>query len=316
MSKALILPFRIEALYLDSNSNSFSGTSIDYTQLPYHKSDGTIANASNPFIGDTVSKNAFNGTGKIPAGLHLHFILPAFLGRPIPSRCSAELSKIPEALKSGNLPAAPNRWLVKKTEGSVISYTIIQSDYIYAQDSPPDNVNFQSIIANQLSGGSGNPLPYCYMGTNNSVDLTQLSDCYSLAGAVGLSLDGTTTFKVLQGKPLTAIGSGDPYFSAYYPNCCTVFGFLDNTVTDLNSEIIFEVFGWHDDKSDDSIYQYIQSMGTVSSDTLIQNLQTNFSINIANTTLINDITPCIYYSKKISKAIKFSLLMIFLKNTQ
>ena len=299
MSKALILPFRIEALYLDSNSNSFSGTSIDYTQLPYHKSDGTIANASNPFIGDTVSKNAFNGTGQIPAGLHLHFILPAFLGRPIPSRCSAELSKIPEALKSGNLPAAPNRWLVKKTEGNVISYTIIQSDYIYAQDSPPDNVNFQSIIANQLSGGSGNPLPYCYMGTNNSVDLTKLSDCYSLAGAVGLSLDGTTTFKVLQGKPLTAIGSGDPYFSAYYPNCCTVFGFLDNTVTDLNSEIIFEVFGWHDDKSDDSIYQYIQSMGAVTSDTLIQNLQTNFSINIANTTLINDITPCIYYSKKI-----------------
>lgn len=48
-------------------------------------------------------------------------------------------------------------------------------------------------------------------------------------------------------EPLTALGSGDPTFSSFYPNCKGVFGWYDRTVTSTQSEITYEVFGYYGD---------------------------------------------------------------------
>ncbi|HEY8098984.1 MAG TPA: hypothetical protein VIE65_23210 [Methylobacter sp.] len=119
----LIVPVRIEAKYLESSCMAASPLA-DFTKLPWN--DGTKdINADNPFVADGIVHQPFESQNiLLPAGVHLHFILPHYLGQQIP-----ENSKLPTA---GKLPAAPNRWLItKSTDGTQTRQWVIESDYVH-----------------------------------------------------------------------------------------------------------------------------------------------------------------------------------------
>ncbi|HCX22434.1 MAG TPA: hypothetical protein DHN29_10995, partial [Cytophagales bacterium] len=179
------------------------------------------------------------------SGIHLHFIIPHFLGQHIPQSLKLDVS--------GQLPAAPNRWLVtkKNQDGNIKDQWVIESDFIHSEDAVP---NLPTCIIPFTNGK-----PFRYMGRQ-----TQLSN----------SRTGGDTFKSLSGNPLTITGYGDINFSSFYPNCLSVFGFHDPNGTIDNGT--YSILGWNNDSTDDllsqSIVSLIQSDSTIDINTQLKNL--------------------------------------------
>lgn len=77
---------------------------------------------------------------------------------------------------------------------------------------------------------------------------------------------------------LTAVGPGDPMFSAYYPSCKSVFGFYDPLDDIKSGQLTYMVMGWYPNTDLDPLY------GDVSSDLWLSCLnQLGWSANGENT---------------------------------
>jgi len=124
-------------------------------------------------------------------GVHLHFILPDMLKR---------------ADDTNSFPAVPNRFLVTRflsQSGEVtVKQWVVESDFISLEEKYAGNV---AIPWFQDEGE--NKFRYC-------------GRCYE----AGDKPQETETYL----EKLTALGGGDPLFTAYYPNCQSIFGFRDN----------------------------------------------------------------------------------------
>jgi len=222
----LIVPVRIEAKYLESSCMAASPLA-DFTKLPWN--DGTKdINTDNPFVADGIVHQPFESQNiLLPAGVHLHFILPHYLGQQIPKN-----SKLPTA---GKLPAAPNRWLITKSDnGTPTQQWVIESDYVHPENAQPDAPTC-IIPFNQGQ-------PYRYMGRT-----TPLKDG-KVAGDTFKSLHNNT--------PLTVVGYGDMNFSSFYPNCMGVFGFCDKNEK-ASKNLTYSIVGWNADQEDDLLNQAI-----------------------------------------------------------
>ena len=127
---SLFIPIRIEGLFLPQDTMVCSPLA-DFEKLPW--SDGTQDyNYDVPFLGDAIVNKPFADRNcKLGKGLHLHFILPHFLGQSIPNESGLT--------NSGKLPAAPNNWLIiRKNTGSGSKKWFLQSDYIYPANEKSD----------------------------------------------------------------------------------------------------------------------------------------------------------------------------------
>jgi len=239
----LYVPIRVEANYLDE-PRQVASPLADFSKLPW--SDGAQDyNFDQPFIGDGVVHQPFANEGLIlEAGLHLHFIIPHFLGQHVPKifglNADQQLSNV------GKLPAAPNRWLVtRKLNGIVDKQWVIDSDFVHKEDYLPIE---QTAIVPYPQGK-----PYRYMGLKTLQPTTNLTVENLRAPQTRPS---GSYFKALnhQQQPLTVLAYGDPKFSSFYPSCLGVFGFFDSEA-DLTKKYSYEIRGINYDDEDDLLNQ-------------------------------------------------------------
>jgi hypothetical protein len=295
--KIISVPIRIEGKYLPS-SEQVQSPMADFSQLPwYNKEKNQDVNFNHPFISKVSLREAFQPpTTLLDKGVHLHFILPHYLGR-----------KVPEALAldcSGDMPAAPNRWLISKQEKrGALTQWYLESDYIHPEAYSPQ------YYATTIPYPSGKP--YRYMGR-----------CTTLAvnGELPTISDKSPYFKSENnGKPLTILGYGDVNFSSYYPNCNTVFGFHDPDGS-LDANTTYSVIGWHDSHEDDVLHQTIKKWLSTKSEkesskagkespespkeTLAQKLKNTFDLELAgaNSTDITHAASSVFYGEFIADA--------------
>ncbi len=248
------IPFQIEGLVLTHDKMVMSPLA-DFTKLPWNNGNEDI-NFDQPFIGDGIIRQPFGSQDfLLKKGLHLHFIIPHYLGQAVPEG----VNNLPntDKLPTGKLPAAPNRWMVIKTkhsDSSLAGQWIIESDYIHTVNYDPNTFGTSDeptciIPYNDLK-------PFRYMG--RKVDINSYSNSGNAQG---------TYLKVENGgNALTVVGYGDINFSSYYPNCLGVFGFWDadetQGLTDANDYYEYTVLGWHDSETDDLLYNYLSSIIT------------------------------------------------------
>jgi len=213
-----VVPIRIEGLFLSSDKQVTSPLA-DFSKLPFKDGDGD-KNFSQPYVADGIIHEPFSDANLLlEKGFHIHFIIPHYLGQHVPQKCGISLS--------GQIPPAPNRWLItKKTNNTIVKQWLLESDYIHSDSYNPSEAQC-TIPFNQGQ-------PYRYMGRK-----TLLTDTRTQGD----------TFKSISGKPLTVLGYGDINFSSFYPNCLGVFGFYDGDA-ELDGTT-YAILGWNDDPNDD-----------------------------------------------------------------
>jgi len=226
----IVVPIRIEGKYLDK-PQQVSSPLADFTKLPW--SDGkSDYNFEQPYVADGIIHEPFGDENTmLGQGLHLHFIIPHYLGRPAPQFETSSGGTTPPSM-----PAAPNRWLITKTEGNTVTQWVVESDYVHHQSYRPA----EATCVIPVSQGQ----PYRYMGR------TTLLAHPRPAG---------DTFKDIHNSQLTVMGFGDPNFSSFYPNCAGVFGFHDPS-SSYTSNPKYQVIGWNEDEADDLLFQTISGL--------------------------------------------------------
>ncbi len=162
----------------------------------------------------------------MPPGIHLHFRLPRAL--------THGTQKGSEPIK---FPRIPNRWLVQRTWLD-----------------PANKRNHKAWLIKsdaeaKLPWSSANPgVTWPEFTAGEPAVFKSIGQCAELSGAVD---EGDEPARL----DLTAIGPGDPTFSAYYPACRSVLGFHDK-LADFkagSSEISYLVTGWYSTAADDAL---------------------------------------------------------------
>ena len=159
-------------------------------------------------------------TGEKPAvGITLHWALPDGITHGRQQEGGTEII----------YPAAPNRWLVIRYFDGTSKSWIVQSDYIDPQNGASPFLN------------PANPTP-----TFTRIGKVWPADQWPGEGGV------------TQQHFLTAIGPGNPGFSAFSPNMTSVFSFYDNMadIIDKQSRITYTVIGWYADANDDPLQKF------------------------------------------------------------
>ncbi|MEG4812786.1 hypothetical protein QUA82_35605 [Microcoleus sp. F8-D3] len=234
----LVAPIYIEALHVQGNSGYLSVEPMaNFRNLPYCDRDydstpelrknnpnasGQDVLSGTPYISEKVVSQPFqNRNLLLSPGIHLHWKLPKAL-------------RTGEATEEGlSFPTAPNRWLViRKRKETIEHQWIVESDYLWPII--PDTEEIQKTPSSVCIPYPPDPKPrknqpFRYLGRQLS-----LADWLNDKEA-----------SEYWGKDLTAIGYGEPAFAAFYPNCYSVFGCCDTASGDLNSNLSYEVIGWH-----------------------------------------------------------------------
>lgn len=270
----LIVPINLQGLRVSQNdatkitinSDHFSGPTTSYDQLPWrdakndHQGRLSMANLGNN-INNPLGGNI---TESLEAGIHLHWALPDGLTHGHHS--------------SGDIdfPALPDRWLVTRLMRSagkiLVKQWIVESDYLMTEEdyrtytqghrksvALPVGWDFVSGTDPEIVGAVYYP-PWRRIG--KVFELEQWTpqppdtsgDPTKVRHLDELILSKTNLMAPEAGLgPLKAVGHSGPAFSAYYPDCSSMFGFHD-TFADIDKpfelnnaafEISYSVIGWH-----------------------------------------------------------------------
>lgn len=233
--KNLILPIGLEALYLseaDAISERFVPSSVDFTSMPYRDSaEGTFYNHG-PNIGEKLLRKPFESKKGLKPGLHLHWTLPRLLTH----------AAVDESESSLTFPKSPNRWLISrilKSDSENPKYWMLESDYLSRDNqSESAKVTVPSIANVSLI----NKKPFSYLGRLSDLEDYQKEECDRFN--------------------LTAVGYGDPAFSAVYTNCENVFGIHDPLagVEDIEEVSGYTVIGWYENNHQETIEAYVDTV--------------------------------------------------------
>lgn len=136
-------------------------------------------------------------------GIHLHFILPdSFTHSP----------------NGTDYPEVPNRYVVTRVWWDKTQKKLLSKCGVVESDFTSQNSKYKGSIRIPQSSDPVNGMRFCYLGRSYPADKIPQRD----------NGDGYL-------DKLTAIGAGNPYFAAYYPECKSVFGFYDD-LKDLTEE--------------------------------------------------------------------------------
>lgn len=215
-----ILPLNVTALRVNANDNNnivphFAGATASFSDMPYKVDD------SGASTGEAIYRSLdLPPLQNLDTGIHLHWELPDYFRRGVQANDGGQII----------FPHAPNRWLVvryfsawddlnKVYQPPSVKAWVVLSDAISDQ---PDTT--RPLVAVPLPVNppppSGAP-PFKFMG--------KVLDYESWDPGDG-SGDYLSNYKDEDGHPyyLTSMGFVGPSFSAYYPECCSVFGFWDH----------------------------------------------------------------------------------------
>lgn len=202
----------------------------DFSLLPSGSEQG---GARRPNIAADVFQagQPFSAGLRAVPGIHLHWTLPEALrhgaGQAAPGT------------PGGGFPAVPNRWLVTRLRvvpgggGAASRRWVVESDRL--SPVPQRTATGLPHPTVPVARAPGRPA-FRHVGWHFHADDWQETAAERFA-------------------PLTAMGCGDPAFAAFYPNCCTVFGFHDD-LADLpagTSHLAYHVAGWYGGGVTDSL---------------------------------------------------------------
>lgn len=229
----LSIPVRIQGLFLE-HDQQVAAPSADFSQLPwFDEKQGTDVNFTTPFISKYCLRQPFQGPDSLLGkGVHLHFVIPHYLGR-----------RIPEGLPGAqNMPAVPNRWIItrKDKNGNAEKQWFIESDYIHHESYSP--IYYSCTIPFHQGR------PYRHLGR-----VRVFSGVLPPEGHVSQYFRGLNN-----NRPMTALGAGDIHFASFYPNCNTAFGLYDPEGR-VDPHTTYTVIGWHSVPDDDLISQSIKT---------------------------------------------------------
>lgn len=236
-NSALMVPMKLDALFVPATGLQVVDPLVDFSKLPYTTIDQdnnlTYENNSQPYISETVrNKPLSNKNHQLEAGMHLHWALPDALTHATHHR-------------DMKFPEVPNRWLVvRKKNSSIEAKWMVVSDYLWPVGTVPSRDTPEQVQAPRVAYHhqrltkmeEADQVPFRYLGYVVKVD--DLSSSWFP--------EGKTKDDFVE---LTTIGYGEPLFAAFYPNCMGVFGLCDSEITaetpDLR-DISYEVYGWYD----------------------------------------------------------------------
>ena len=234
--KILAVPMKVEAM-VSENPVSCISTTDDFSKLPYLSKNKIDVNYDVANLASSIARKPYNNHVMLPAGVHLHWTVPAAM-------------KSGEADDDGiDLPKVPNRYLVKrihKVDSTKNMAWIIESDYLHPEGDSVAN----SVCIPNLDKQERSLIPYRYLG--RQVLLTEWEDEQAKRSSGELLINHEYL------PSLTALGWGSPYFSALYSNCFSVFGAHDSSIkpSEVN-EYEYQVFGWYSDAQTDYIQQHL-----------------------------------------------------------
>jgi hypothetical protein len=243
MNQSVVVPIHVDGLHLVEEKLIAEATA-DFAKLPYNDSVSDF-NYEIPYLSESfVSKPFHNSNLLLPPGVHLHWALPAALLNGVSNEKPPLIFTPQKATGDGDVafPVVPDRWLIiKKTQGRIAQSWVVESNYLHPagdhHDNPYDGISYPLI-------DSGRQQPYRYLGRHYSLG----SDGRARPEELRISQEAEYL------PNLTSIGYGSPVFSAFYPNCHSVFGFHDGEVTpEMLATLEYEVWGWYSDASKDPI---------------------------------------------------------------
>ncbi|MFD2568559.1 hypothetical protein [Pseudotenacibaculum haliotis] len=252
----VIVPLNIQALRvsLDDTENitsNFCGQTALFQDLPYYKGESNKLSSTGDSIYNPLLGGGGDGVQSLQEGIHLHWDLPDYFKKGKQHHKKAKIE----------FPQVHNRWLVtrflsvcEKQADQSYKYVaktpmswVVESDYISSESS----TNGRRSIAVPLKPQSGDSKqPFMYMGRTVKYDdwITETPD-------------ESKYLSSYDQQYLDSIGFVGSYFSSYYPECSSVFGFHDNfsDQSTLHSNIMsgsatkfkvsYSVIGWVDSPS-------------------------------------------------------------------
>lgn len=215
--RPLIIPFQTEA-YVTNKKNTADKNCVrispDYKKVEYTS-----------YLGGKIQPAPFTFEPPLPAGIHLHFMLPGYFRRAVQNWNGKK------GRYEWEYAPVPDRWIVTRQiiseEGRLCHKSfIIESNYT------------------GLDNRGSTAIPWL---TDPDVSHRFLGRTYEYCKTP----EGTGEYL----DTLTAMGAGDPYFAAYYPNCFSVFGFYDD-MSDVaeGSNVTYFIIGFFSDKTKDPLY--------------------------------------------------------------
>ena len=229
----LMVPVRLDALRVDSTLKSRPAMA-DFSKLPYFDGSRDV-NGGTAFVSEELVSAPFDDTGELSPGVHLHWALPDALTQSLDvrSKKDKELEAHSKKPKGFAFPAVPNMWLITRYDGedTVGTSYLVESDYVY----PPGEGATSGAVCYPIgyeNAGPGEP-PFRYMGR-----------CLDEAHWGWLDKPHEH-LKQVTGYSLTALGYGEPTFSAFYQNCHSVFGFKDPKPPIKGVETTYYLAGWY-----------------------------------------------------------------------
>lgn len=232
----LLHTIRIKRMDLDSPQR-ITSPAANFDQLSWvDEKTGRVMNSGNPFIAQTVNAPPFEKGKQLGAGVHLHLILPQELTR---------FSDNPEEVKE-----APNRWLIRKCDevGKTSSW-VLESDFLSEQPAVPGRIQSTTVLPHTTSfSGHQRNQRFRYMGRVSPLE-----------EYINRPFEKAQYWKAQLGVPFTAFAHGDVHFAAFYPNCCSVFGFYDPAGKPTDR---YEVCGWYE-RENGEIVSYLKEINNI-----------------------------------------------------
>lgn len=233
-----IVPLNIAALRVNNNDatnvvGGFQGKTAKFDAMPWYNPN-VLPPPSAASTGDkiytplgTVNGNPLNSPADpLGVGVHLQWALPDYFRKGI------------QGPEGGNpvFPPAPNRWLVTRflsfydpqsnSYGSITTKSwVVESDYLTSALAPDQYGIIRPAISVPIPAVPGfKQQPYMYMG--------RVVEAGTWNPANEPASNYLPYYKGNDGKPLylTSTGFVGAYFNAYYPECCSVYGFWDNFI--------------------------------------------------------------------------------------
>lgn len=171
--------------------------------------------------------NPFNQAAGLEPGIHLHFRLP----RSLTHGSQSGAGKI-------SFPPIPNRWLVQRygDSGAAKGKLSGKAWFIRSDGQPADPA-------------SGITWPAFHK--DNAAEFQKIGACTEVTGSLAEQNEAALV-------TITAIGPGDPAFSAYYPACRRVLGFHDPLAgIPADTRLSYLVTGWYSDPEDDPLARFL-----------------------------------------------------------
>jgi hypothetical protein len=229
--KTLVIPFQINCLNLSKRTH-VAEASANFSSIPYFdKEKGITVNSDNPYISENIVSQPFQNQNLILGrGVHLHFILPKQLISPVKVMKDGQVKK--------KYPAVPNRWLIIRKVGEEQKEWVVESDYLWAEDTP------LSKIADKITI----PLPVDVIKNHAvlSKPFRAMGRTYEINEWLENGEKGEY-WETFFNEPLTALGYGNETFAGFFPNCRGVFSFYDE-IKDSKDTLdsgTYKVYGWH-----------------------------------------------------------------------